>query len=96
MDDLQEVLEAVMQVSKWNMLGIALGIKPSAVDDIKASNMADSHSCREAVVKAWLSQQYIVSGKSTPPSWKTLVHALQSDLVSNKALAYKIAKQHPQ
>ena len=42
-DDLQKLLEAVMKVFKWNMLGIGLGITPSVVDDIERRNLRGSY-----------------------------------------------------
>ena len=92
--DWADVLEAVLPLcAHWYNLGIALKMKASSLDTIKATE-PDPKKCLNALMSAWLSKgyNYIIFGN---PSWQLLCRAVHSPIGGNNpALAEKIAHNH--
>ena len=78
-------------------LGMALGLKSSALEKIKSENPQSRDEALLAVIKKWLSRADIIRDKqSVIPSWKSLVIAVaDSTGGGNPALAKRIADNHP-
>ena len=83
--------------ANYYVLGMALGLKVSALDKIKSENPKNCDEALRAVIKKWLSRADIVRDKqSVIPSWKSLVIAVaDSTGGANPALANRIAANHP-
>ena len=94
-DDLHDVKSAVISLaSKYNALGLALKLKPSALDEIKSNNPKSGDALQEAL-KMWLERSNLVKAVKLP-SWRSLVIAVADPAGgSNPALADKIAAEHP-
>ena len=85
-NDLLLVLKAILSVNEWDDLGLELGLKKSALDEIHQNKSGIVKDCRKEMVSQWLD-----TGKAT---WCGLVQALMSPLVKKRALAVELAKQH--
>ena len=92
--DLHDVVEAVLPLcAHWQDLGLALRIKPSSLDTIKATE-PDPRKRLDALMSAWLTKQYNYN-KFGNPSWRLLCQAVHSPVGGNNpALAEKIANNH--
>ena len=92
------VMKAISALSaRYHQLGMALGLKASALEKIKSENPKNSDEALREVIKLWLSRAELVRDKeSVTSSWKTLVIAVgDSAGGGNPALATKIATNHP-
>lgn len=88
--DLQDVLEALVHVSdKWKRLGLALGLLNPTLEKIKAEYKNDVESCKDEMLKEWLSKRDECS-----PSWSSLVAALKKTTVGLVHIAEKIEEEH--
>lgn len=92
-DHASDVLEAIGDISEWKPLGLALGLHISTLSKISVQ-YKDVQSCKYEVVSAWLMRKDMVI-KKCPPSWKSLVTAVNGNLVMYPHLAKKIAMSHP-
>ena len=84
-DDLLDVLKQLTTLNRskfWN-LGLELGLKPSTLDNHEHTSTKDEFW--RNVILAWLNQE-----DNVKPSWRSLIDALQSDLVSGKPIAQNI------
>ena len=77
---MHEVLVAVVKVSRWFELGLALGLRQPTLEGI-------NHK-REMLTK-WLN---LVDG--CRPSWNSLVEALRSPIVEGYVIANEIEQKH--
>ena len=76
-DDLVDVMEQVIDVaSKWMALGLALRLKASELDTIKAKHQNDPTACLRHTLLAWLQQKYDTE-KYGPPSWDFISKAVR-------------------
>ena len=92
------MIQAISSLAaKYYGLGMALGLKLSALDKIKSENPQNCDEALRAVIKTWLSRADIVRDKqSVIPSWKSLVIAVADSAGGgNPALANRIATNHP-
>ena len=95
-DDLTAVSSATIDVkAKYYQLGIALGLKPGAVDGIKKENIGDVDQAFQKVLLTWLRQEYDVK-RHGPPSWRKLLECIGIPSGgANLALAKRLAPLHP-
>ena len=81
--------------AKYYQMGIALGLKPGAVDGIKKENIGDVDQAFQKVLLTWLRQVYDVK-RHGPPSWRKLLECIGSPSGgANLALAKRLAPLHP-
>ena len=78
----------VRVVSKWQDLGLSLGLSPSSLEVIEAEHPRDTSRCMTETLAAWLQRQ----GR-TIPSWWALVTALES-CKGTKDITLRIAREH--
>ena len=85
-DDLLDVLERLINLSqgKFWKLGLKLGLKSSTLDNLKDSCKSDDFG--QSVMKAWLNREDNVK----QPSWRSLVDALESNIVMERVKAQNI------
>ena len=87
-DDLFPVLKTIADVSeKWQMLGLALGLKQPTLNRIKTDN-GNSDSRKYEMVREWLKRT-----DGCRPSWAKLVKALREEIVGHRDIADKIEKE---
>ena len=67
-------------------MGIELGIEDCTLDEIKYNNPGDARTCCRETIKYWLQN-------ATDASWNSLIQALESDSLSQKALAKEIREK---
>ena len=80
--------------ARAHFLGLALGIRPSDIETIRAQYKGPNDVLTE-VLTMWLKQSYRVD-KHGLPSWRTLVKAVDDPAGGcNHALAKRIASAHP-
>lgn len=87
--DLNVVLTSSIDAkTKWDFIGLALGISPSELDAIEEEY--DSIDRRfKNMLKKWLKMAV-----NPPPSWQGLVMALRSKTVGHDQLAKAIEKEY--
>ena len=86
--DLLALLEATVSLNDWHSLGLLLGLEKYQLDRIDINKRGIVEDCKKAMMSMWLD-----TGNAT---WCALVRALtSSQLVNKKALAKKIAAEHP-
>ena len=84
-DDLRDVLKQLKTLDQsefWN-LGLELGLKPVTLNNLQHTSTKDEFW--RNVILAWLNQE-----DNVKPSWRSLIDALESDLVSGRPIAQKI------
>ena len=93
-DDLHNVLKALLEViSKWEMIGIAFGLKPSKIEEIEAER-SNLKGRLVDVLKNWLKRCYNVD-KFGVPSWRKVVEVVADPGAGeNLVLAKTIAEAH--
>lgn len=79
---------------RWFHLGLALGLSYNRLEATEADNPGECHSALIRVLQAWLKGQDRVMEKVHPCSWRALVIALESPLVSKPDVANTIAIFH--
>ena len=87
-----EVIDALGHETQWYDLGLALKLKPSLLDEIKGTCLGKIAECRKEMIKEWLKN----SNPLYYPSWRRLCRALKEPIVSNNALANRIAHKYKQ
>ena len=81
----EDVLSAA---SKWNNLGLALGLNSDELDTIKAAQPDSPTECLKEVLKLWLSKS------SQSPTLKTLISALRKSTVGYEELASTLEEKY--
>ena len=94
-DDIHDLMEALIEVlDKWNLIGIALRLKPSKIRSIEATYPGNLSSCLMNMLTDWLNRNYNVT-KFGVPSWRKIVHAVASPAAGDSmVLAEAIARKH--
>ena len=77
-----------MDVSKWKMLGLALGLKHPTLEKIKHNEGGDVDTCKQEMLVAWLKKT-----DGCLPTWRALVAALRKKTVGHDDIANCIAKE---
>ena len=88
-DDFQTVIKALGHETRWFDLGLALRLKPSLLDEIKANNRDKVSDCRQDTIKEWLKNP----NQTYKPTWRTLCTSLAESCI-NKALSKRIAQKY--
>ena len=83
--DLFEILEEVVTVNEWEDLGLALGIKPYKLEEIKTNFGRDVAECRMEMLSHWLNNHNA--------SWEKLCSALEQDIIGSHKLAQRIRRK---
>ena len=87
-NDLFPVLTAVVNVSdKWQMLGLALGLKQQPTLDRIETDNGTSTLRKNEMMKEWL------NGHGHTPSWAELAKALREKIVGHGSIADIIEKE---
>ena len=77
--DLRKVLTEIKSVNQVQDLGLALGLLPSAIDEIQ-KDLATVKDQRREVIKYWLNRRQIIRDlKSCPPTWSQLADAVAEE-----------------
>ena len=94
--DLIEVIEALDGVeSKYYSIGLALRLRASDLDNIRANHGRIVREAMEQVLKSWLNLNYN-DEKFGMPTWRKVVEAAHKRSAGNNhALAKAIAADHP-
>ena len=94
--DLIEVIEALDGVeSKYYSIGLALRLRASDLDNIRANHGRNVREAMEQVLKSWLNLNYN-DEKFGMPTWRKVVEAAHKRSAgNNNALAKAIAADHP-
>ena len=78
---------------KWNKVGLALRLDPSALSRVR-KNFSDVEDCLQEVLTQWLQKAYNTT-RFGDPSWKLLVEAVAHPAGGNNpALAQQIALKY--
>ena len=86
-DDLKVVMEMLVDItSKWQELGLALGLKKPTLDKIHEEHR-DLNKCKMEMLSCWL--QWRDDSKATC-NWQSLAAALKSPTVEHKPIAEAI------
>jgi len=95
LDDLFDVQRELNLVSaKWKSIGIALRLKPNALDGIDTRCNSDPTACLTSTVIEWLKRNYNVK-RFGEPTWQMLVKAVGDPTGgANMALASDVARRH--
>ena len=87
--DLKYVMKALHNFSKWERLGVYLGLDPGLLDQIKKNNR-ECGDCLFEMLSEWLKQQYDID-ESGKPTWSKLADEVGQ---FDSALASKIRREH--
>lgn len=89
-DDKSDVLEQVQTIAaSWNAFGLALGLKPSTLNDID-KDCTGVQKCLDQVVEKWLLVKYD-NDRYGNPTWNNLIKAVRKEIGGgNPALAQQI------
>lgn len=89
--DIRIVFEAVRLIAaRWSELFTYLGLKPSAVDEIRHDHPNSAMECLWQGLHKWLQRHYNDDNYSHP-CWKQLIAAVSK---VNCTLAIRLASQH--
>ena len=88
-DDLLAVEQELGEFSKWEDLGLNLGLSADSLEIIEEDQRLTKGRVRAVLLK-WLQKEYDVD-KHGPPLWKVLAEAVRP---ANRALAIKINDRH--
>ena len=75
---------------RWQELGLALGLFPPTLDNIRADSRY-VNDCKREMLKRWLTW---VDGCEATCNWKSLAEALRSPTVNHKPIADAIEKKY--
>ena len=90
MNDLYPVSTACREcATKWEKIGLCLGLPKHLLDEIEKRNREDSVQCLDEMLSCWLKQTELISGYPLP-SWRVLCNAIH-EAGENPALAGRIA-----
>ena len=85
LEDMGTVLTVLWDARpKWYYIGIQLGVKVPDLDVIKEKNLKNADECITELLNKWLRQA------NPPPTWNSIVKALQSPIVDLPCLAETI------
>ena len=85
-DDLQDILELLVDVSRWLPLGLALGLKKPTLDKIE-QDKKDIENCKIEMLTQWLN-----CVDNTKPSPVSLEAALKKHTVRLEKIADDVHK----
>ena len=88
--DLRTVLEAIDELTEWQMLGTSLGLSRSTLDTIKEEQNGNVKMCKAKVIEHWLKRV----DKVTEPTWISLVDAISGKLIKDNTLAEEIREKY--
>ena len=90
--DLKDTKSALWAArTKWRDIGSGIGVDEATLDTMKGKDPGESLS---GVLSHWLRGVYDPKKKNSKPrTWRTLVEALQDDIVGEEAMAKKIEKE---
>jgi len=81
--------------ARWSDMCLALKLPTSYLEAIEADHRGNCARCLQIVLMKWLQKDYN-HNKYGPPSWKSLVKAVDNPAGGNNCgLAETIAKRHP-
>ena len=84
---LKDLLKELKQVaSKWENIGVMLGIDSGVLDNIDADNPKSCENCLREMLKVWLKQL------APAPSWQAVVEAL--DVLGEPKLAQELKQRY--
>ena len=93
MNDLHPVSTACREcATKWDKIGLCLGLPKSLLDIIKDQERSNPVKCLIEMLSHWLKKAELISGYPSP-SWRVLCNAIHG-AGENPALAESIAKEH--
>ena len=93
-DDLRQVYNEVSSLkAKYYELGIALGLPAGELDAVKSANHHNIDHALTQVLLLWLRGKSAAS-ETQPPTWQSLVRAVDSRTCGNHMLAMTIASRH--
>ncbi len=83
------VLNALYEArTKWNSIGLELGMNHSDLAAIKQRNREDPDECFKELLNQWLTRT------NPKPTWEAVVRALESQTVGYGQLAERIKEEH--
>ncbi len=89
-DDFRVVQTSLWTVrSNWFQIGVELHLQVTDLDAIRVDCHDQSEPCFRVMIRQWLERA------EPKPTWQALIAALREDTVGQKALADKIAAEHP-
>ena len=81
MMEFRDLLSGLLpKASKWDLIGIQLGLSPDELDIIRANNSGDVEACLRKVLQKWYE-------RSTNPRWEEIVAVLKSPALGEIRLA---------
>ena len=86
MSDLVPVLKAIVEVTDWYSVGLALGLPDHQLDTIRRDGYDETDRKRKMIL-TWLD--------TGVASWSSLVEALKRPLINKRGIAEQICKDHP-
>ena len=93
-DDLRQVYREVSSLkAKYYELGIALGLPAGELDAVKSAYHHNIDHALSEVLLLWLREKSATS-KTLPPTWQSLVRAVDSPTCGNHMLAMTISSRH--
>ena len=95
LEDEQAVRKELMTLAaKFDDIGITLGLSSGDLEATRRECVGDTKRALGQVIRTWLKQSYNVA-RFGPPSWRSLVDAVDSSAGgSNHALAKRIASKY--
>ena len=91
-DNLDDVLDVVDDLTNWKKLGLGLGLRYPTLTKIEEEQHGRIEDCKMEMLSAWLQQQDNVPQKGVP-SWSVLRSALQK--MGANELADQVKRDHP-
>ena len=87
--ELRDLLDALQQkvACKWKTLGVFLKIPTGRLDNIEAKHH-DPEDCLREMLQVWLKQMH------TPPTWASIINALDSDSLEEQRLAKELREKY--
>ena len=87
-------MELIPVTAKWLSIGIALRLRTSLLEAIRAGNFGEPSACLNSIVVEWLKRNYNVE-RFGEPTWQWLVEIVSDPTGgANMALARDIARRH--
>lgn len=86
---LEDLLDALQHkvAHKWKRLGVFLNIPTGRLDNIEADHH-NTQDCLQEMLKVWLNRVH------PPPTWASIINALDSDAVEEQRLAKELREQY--
>ena len=85
--DFRDLLNNLLpKASRWELIGIQLGLNQDILDTIKANSLRNVEECLTEVLKRWYN--------STPnPTWREVVDALRTPALDELRLAQELEQK---